>query len=322
MGFSVAVWGRVDLPAEGFASWRGARVDATHDDWTGDFAAPFPRATIVTKHLARWAKDSALAYRVRGATLTVRGILDEDTYQCECAEIAATFRAAAEHGGKGELVFVGLGADISCVVRVRDGRSSFSDVPERPEWRSTIEELITASRHRFEETPIGKAKRAAKDEAEARAKTLRTSTDAALAAIFQALEPAGPFYNPTEEPTKSAMERLRTLDDARIAPWAMARLEGSWRSLSVVSGLLYSDNLISLIVHYRYREARGLLATIHATKSARFDVKIIAARALLELATDDEIRSVFRAPRRTVAERWAKPNAKIDTALVKKLAKR
>lgn len=114
MSFSVAVWGRLELPAKSFAAWRRARVDAArYDDWTGDFAAPFPhKPTTVTKHLAHHKQDDALTYRVKDATWSVRGVLDEDTYRDECAEIASTFRAAAEHEGRGELVFFGMGMEI------------------------------------------------------------------------------------------------------------------------------------------------------------------------------------------------------------------
>lgn len=323
MSFSVALWGRLELPEKSLPAWRSARVDAArYEDWTGDFAAPFPRAaTTVAKHLARWADDS-LAYRMKGATVTVRGILDEDTYRDACAEVATAFRAAAEHGGKGELVFFGLGEDISCVVRVEDGSSSFRDVPERPEWRETIDTLIGGAQQRFEDTPIGKAKRKADDAAIAEGAALRASTnttDDAIDALFRSLEPKGDFYNPMMEPSKSAMERLRNID-ARVAARATTRLEASWKNASVHNGA-YCMHLITLIAHYRHRDARGLLATIHATKSARFDVKTVAARALLAVATDAEIRAIFRASRETMVARWAKPNAKIDSVVLKKLAK-
>jgi len=331
MGFSVAVWGRAHLPPEGMAAWRRSRVDAaSFDDWTGDFGPPFPRGpTTVGKHLARWKKDDALEYKMTKSEVSLRGILDEDTYRDACAELAAAFRAAAPHGGRGELVFFGIGEDVSCVVSVEDGESCFRDVPERPEWKRTIDGLLAESRGRFEDTSIGKAMQKEKQANEAAARELAARTEAALAlgplddagleALFHALEPRGDFYNPYEEPTKSAMARLLGIDDERVARWALARLAASWSELAVLTGI-YCMNLVALLVRHRCREARALLLQIHGTESARFDLRAVAARALLEIATDAEIETVYGASRDAMVAEWNRPNVTIDRSALRRLA--
>ena len=77
--------------------------------------------------------------------LMIRGVLDEDTYRSDSAEIAAVFRASARHGGRGELVFLGMGAEIACEASVGDGDSSFAEVAERPAWHAREREVITES---------------------------------------------------------------------------------------------------------------------------------------------------------------------------------
>ncbi len=326
MGFSVAVWGKLDLRAKDLTAWRRARVDAARwSDWTGDFAAPFRREpTTVAAHLARYADDDAVEVRVKKTSVTWRGLLDEDTYRSDCAE----FRAAAEHGGKGELIFAGVGEDIACVVSVGEGSSRFSDVPMRSEWRATIEDLMGRGRECFDDTTVGKTLRDVEQAAKVQARALRTATESALAkgplddgaltALFHALTLMNERY-PTMEPMATAHRCLLDLDDARVGPWAIERLHSSSKDLSVKAGLL-SSNLIALVVRHQCREARGLLATIHGADDAARFVRIVAARAVLELATDDEIRAVFNESRETVADSWAKPNAKIEQTRLSKLA--
>ncbi len=289
MSFDVAMWGKLALPTKAQAAWREAALDpARYDDWAGDFAPPFRRvAATVAKHLARFAKGDRLTYETKRTTVAVRGLLDEDTFGSECVEIATAFRAAANHGGAGELVFVGLGADISCVVHVAKGKSTFREVPERSEWRAMTELLVRQSRNRFEDTPVGQAmgrsKAAGVKHAAALVVLRAPYDDAALDTLFSALEPRDDFYNPMQEPVTTAMRLLCAANDARVPERALTGLERKWMELAVVTGAVCM-HWMELISHYAHQPARPLLTKIDATKSARFDVREVAARTLAALS--------------------------------------
>jgi hypothetical protein len=311
------------------AKWRAAGLDpSVYDDWTGDFANPAAEATTIAKHLAWWEKygtaspPTFLVYTFDAKGFAVSGLLDEDTYRDTAAALAAAFRAAAPVGGRGDLVFCAFGADAACVISLAHGKSSFADVPERDaleRWSGRVKEQIAEGGRRFGETPQGRAQKAA--QGVARAKATALPAGAALEALFDALLPTTHPYNPYGEPSKTAMERLLAMHDARVGELALRRLVEMDAKSKRGNGHFYIEHLMTLIEKHRVRDARPALVALHVAKGLHYSVGLKAALTLLALATNREIRTALRASRETVLVRWRKPNAKVNSAAVKKLAR-
>src|SRR5579859_3787031 len=166
MSFSVAIFGRCELPREAAERWKRAPLSAAeHDDWVDDFEDTSDVSPNVASFLARWSEvqpPSFLVHELRSTALEVRGVLDEDTYRLACTDIATAFRATAKLGGHGELAFVLLAADGAYRVTVGRGDSALARAKETPAWRARVSALLEESRTRFDATPAGRMIQAAK----------------------------------------------------------------------------------------------------------------------------------------------------------------
>lgn len=122
MSWDVAVYGELTFPStEAMARWRTADVDPSPE-------SPFRGDGIcgsvdgVLKSLAGGLLDWLEALD-SGNTVSIQGQLTKDTYNAEAPSVVAALRAAWDVGGRGEVWIVGLGTDLSYLLRVGEHRS-------------------------------------------------------------------------------------------------------------------------------------------------------------------------------------------------------
>ena len=134
MSWDAAIHGRLVIPKGKREAWLDASLDWAsvpgHDVWDGSIDAETVRDVVEDGDFADDIEFLEVAWD--GDEIRVQAFLAKDTFNENVLEFAAAWAAAAEFGGRGELVGMGmLTASFGYRLTVKDGKAKFVEVPER-----------------------------------------------------------------------------------------------------------------------------------------------------------------------------------------------
>src|SRR5262249_14231878 len=136
-------FGRLAFPnASTLRAWRKERVRSeAWSDWPESFPAPSAKPFVVGPKLDQTTKPrrdgGVLGIEVNGTTVELTMDVGEESFNDEVGEVATLLRAAAAHGAKGTLLFLGTGGaegDFAYRLVLARGRSRLVEI-ERSERR-------------------------------------------------------------------------------------------------------------------------------------------------------------------------------------------
>jgi hypothetical protein len=120
MGYDVAVFGELALPATASAAWK--KLPSTRDDWPDAFGVAVTSRGTIGKVITMLAKPPGDAWGWRFAatptSVAIRGVMPDDCYLDHARLIAQLWLGADEVGGTGTLMFRGFEtADTGWIVK-------------------------------------------------------------------------------------------------------------------------------------------------------------------------------------------------------------
>ncbi len=249
MSWDVAFFGELSFPnADSIARWRAAEIDPSPESpFRGDVGGSVD--TVLTPFaggLLDWIEVLDDGNKVR-----IQGQLTKDTFNEEAPSVVAALRAAGDVGARGDVWIVGLGTDLSYLLRLDEQRRL-----ERSRFESADPRLSAVIAESGRRAALHRSAAQAQPPPLARElKTLATSQDAARAAEILDKAPKGEYWEEFKV-IEAQLPQLSARFGPDVFPVLVALLKRrEW---------LVSDVVIAILSELAIPEAIGLLAEMLA----------------------------------------------------------